>query len=268
MKWWSETTDGLDTDVEEVIGNWEGAISYLEWEEVAQQNAYIQFGWYALPGTLAGATSYSDYCYAEDEGADYWTEAFVLLDNVDYDWTDVGTDFALAHELGHVYGLAERYYTDPISCNPDEDTVMQAAEVVNGTVVGCMSGDDLETPSAEDQERVNEFWSEGHMTFLTPVLNGSDITWTWKDYVWAEQRQDVQMFHSSESGWVYYYGEYWMDDIGVHNEYNDRTIEWVMDPSDYGYEGPTGVWHCLCGYPYFEEADEHGSWTCESIYVP
>lgn len=192
---------------------------------------------------------------------------------------------AIAHELGHLYGLQERYIDQPSTYNnPSELSVMD------------MPVYDLqEGPTLVDKTRVRAFWGKSDYVYENGILHlwqKGDLSitgtayqdydtgvyiaaFTWRDLAWAEQTHAVGFWYSANgTNWEYnpFYSKDHMTDIGLHLylggdrvDLGDRTMEEYIIPRDWK---PAG-WVKMCSSPYFVGVQEWGSFRCSNaVYIP
>ena len=126
----------------------------------------------------------------------------------------------IAHEMGHAYGLADRYRHNPLMCNntfvnyPDgEKTIMDGAKRATSTV-GWMHCDGIEGPATStDVARVRNLYSKGSLKELTATttrleeLSNGESTGTkvsWEDAAWAEKEHRVRFYIHEDTGWRHF----------------------------------------------------------------
>lgn len=171
----------------------------------------------------------------------------------------------LAHELGHVYGLHERYIHQDnggVTCNSNEVTVMDAA--------GCDGW--LEGPASLDVNRVNNFWSQGFLYYLdiNPVNGRAEASWY--DFAWGDWSNDLAWFWwdaaTSSWRWVGAWDEM-LNNIGFHYGYVEdppRHLTQLLDRSKFP-NAPVNKWYTFCGNPWFASYQTAGDWDCTQFMV-
>lgn len=125
----------------------------------------------------------------------------IWLNDQNWEFTLASTIAVVHHELGHVHGLDERYIESPPSCNPYEQTIMDAA-VSDGVYI--QSGCDGYHPSDGDLSRERAFYDPDPAQ--QPLIIGSpstSVTWQWKDQDWAEASYKVSYYHWNGTSWAY-----------------------------------------------------------------
>lgn len=262
--WWAETD--LRDEAEEALENWMDEIPDLIWEEKqSEQDAHVVFLDHDVPANF-GPAAINMAWWVDDsyKNASYWLKAEIWLDHDDYTWdSDDAKGQAMAHEIGHLYGLHDRYRTNPVACNPNDDTVMDAMTGTGTTVTHQC--DYQKGPTEDDVARVDAYYGEGNATDWTATVNGSVITYKWKDQSWAETWYNLQMFYWNGSSWVYFTQYNDWEDEGLHkdfpNDLGNYYLQTTVDRTQYG--APAG-WHCIGGWPYMVEYDVMGDWTSSS----
>lgn len=63
-------------------------------------------------GTAGGACTFYDWAYNTARNGSYITGADVWINEKDWNFTSSGKAAVVAHEVGHIYGLAENYFDD------------------------------------------------------------------------------------------------------------------------------------------------------------
>ncbi|MDA1095823.1 MAG: hypothetical protein O3B84_01000 [Chloroflexi bacterium] len=260
---WSADSQ-VQADAATVVSNWEASIPKLAFQQASPSDINFARAECEAPAAK-GCIEITHYYYETTSNANYFDTAALYVD--DSEWptlTPTERRQVLAHELGHFYGLHERYIESPFACNGGEYTVMDA--------LGCEEPP-LEGPASKDVDRVNAYWGQGAMAWYQPEVVGSNIAWTWADGAWAETYQQFNAFWSYGApnwDWVPYVQLLQhTDGIGLHNVLSQKveTPPRVMAET-FGKE-PQGTYHTACGHPYFKAFGVYGTWTCSpGILVP
>ncbi|MBM3156158.1 MAG: hypothetical protein FJ004_02605 [Chloroflexi bacterium] len=233
--------------------NWHNAVPELTFQEVAQGQDMEFFVAELDPWdpNANGMTIFTNFTYVATPNASYWTNAQILIDPGQ--WNQQALIGCIAHEIGHLLGLHERYGA---ACNAVEVTIMDA---MLGKLQTC---DGLQGPSALDEKRIYEFWAKGNMP-ITGAGCGTVGTWMWKDLSWAENRYSFGIWYWNGNGWTWYYGNEHLENVGTHFSYdNYRNLLEEVNRQTYG--APAGS-HCACGHSYFPKFNTNGTWQCQSI---
>ena len=194
--WWA--VDSASTDIRDdaltIIANGEAAVPELPFTETSiEVDLEIGWGFCSSSAAVNGCmkTDLITWEFNSTHDAAYLKTAKIWLNNgAEITWTTDLKREALAHELGHFYGLHERYVaSDPdhyFECNPDSEeiSVMES--------LGC--DDRKQGPQQIDVDRVRACWSQGTMAWLTPEFDGAAITWKWNDEGWSEKYQQFNAF--------------------------------------------------------------------------
>lgn len=283
--------EGIKEDVAAVFSNWYAAITLPYQETTNIGEADLFFAELVDP---CGRTDWDacfnpyDFTYREPQKASYTAKAQIHIRQ--------GITFrraAIAHELGHLYGLHERYIDQPtVASNPSELSVMDR------------SFDDLqEGPTIVDKTRVRAFWGksdyvyEGNGVYYLWKKGDLSITattywdysiskykaaFTWRDLAWTEQVHQMGAYwgyeDTSENPPVIVWDttpfltKTYLENIGLHlflggdkTDLGDTYMEDIIIPRDFK---PAGYFR-MCGSPYFVGVQEWGSFRCSnSVYVP
>jgi len=297
MDWWQDSTlDWYCTPeptyhacVEQAITNWKNACPKTQWAETLNPaEADVRFllvDTILIEGGPIAAYALLHGWYDDEwQDASFWIEAEVGLDTVNFSWAseDVITG-AIAHEIGHLFGLHDRCYieTDPDPhsvCNPNEVTIMDTAlplvwdpQEEKWWVLGLCDG--LTGPAQIDIDRVDSYWGEGELASWDAEvypLPPSLLIMEWRDRGWSECHSNLQYFYWDGNRWVCYENICYDNDMGLHEDYpddlGDRTMSRMNVPENFG---AANKWNCCCGWMYFKPWDVMGDWTCGPfIWVP
>lgn len=261
--WWADAA--LHSDAASGIASWTTLVPELEYTEVPLEiTADVVFKagtcWDGSPACRVT----TGYYYEGDRDASYWSQATIFID-FSFNWTADGRKSAVAHEMGHLYGLHERYIDPRGACNNSDYTIMDGLQLISGYVVHC---DFLTGPVSIDDTRVTSYWSNGAYSSFTATPFGTAGVWEWKNDAWAPYFHRVTYYYYDWSiGWVPYEVKAITADIGVHRITEDRTMSDLINRLNYpAVPGP--AWHIACGHPRFEAFDTFGDWVCSNyIYL-
>ncbi|MGB3205176.1 MAG: hypothetical protein WBB28_09325 [Crinalium sp.] len=253
MTWWADPRQSnFPTQVRAAVSNWTTQLPQLKWaEQTSEATADVEFRLersvcgYQVAGCVSvnGAEVNSP-----SRNANYWQNTTVFIDP-DYIRTNTQRVGAIAHEIGHLYGLDERYGTGG-ACNNSETTIMDGAKSAgDGSLDLC---DNLQGPSSLDVSRVTDFWSKGQMVNFTTSANGSIGTVTWQDEAWAETSQSVYWFYWNGTNWINYIAKDYINNIGSHRSIPNTAVRTLSDQVDRTkYSGVPAGQHMMCVAPYF-----------------
>lgn len=233
-----------------------------------------------------------NFTYHSEMRASYIAHAYIeIRSNLPYEYRIA----AIAHELGHFYGLHDRYVDnggEPGSPNPSELSIMDA-----GLDDSLLNG-----PSLVDQGRLKAFWGKSDLVYENGQYNNTwykgDIAITgtayrdnetgqyiaifsWRDLAWGEQAHAVGFYysangtiwelnpflsrnHTTDVGLQFYLG-------GDRVDLGDVTLQESIYPRSYK---PAGYFK-MCGAPFFirlpgtPPEGEWGSFRCSNaVYIP
>jgi hypothetical protein len=256
VDWWVGVTDGgwlnwcntTSYDIGPILASYEGILELPQWQENCTYvdvfiSIYSGGSW--CPEEATGCTVLYSTLDPEREGL-YITDAWISLNDQNFDFTEEGALSVIGHELGHVYGLYERYLAD-FSCNDDEDTVMDAAVGPEQWVTGNCD-DTGGYPTALDISRIEDFYAANAAGNPRVQQLGRDwVIWAWDDSAWAENEYRLDVLRWAGTDWVQvlednHRGGVWQEPGGAHN------VE--FDPSDDPSQ-PDGYYMlCMCTYAW------------------
>lgn len=182
----------------------------------------------------------------------------------------------IAHEIGHHYGLDDRYFFKQTflgleaECNLYENTVMDTLVPNDPNYPGCPWRD---TPTKLDISRVDMFWrggtplpnmeTRGDLPILVNAV-GPVATYRWFDMAWAEKDQLIVFQYLDPDppwGWIDFAqtsSPYWG---GVHMYIEPRTVTMEIDVRNYPSSIiPDTSTHRACTWAYYAGAGyQYGS---------
>ena len=274
LKWYAYSQ--IKTEVIAVKDLWEAAIPYLHYEEVLSQEAarleifYVGGNPCGDPNRLGChfLLAQSSFYYNDpDRKASYWQKAWININKDKVPTSGPLTQFAILHEMGHHYGLYERYSDGQdmlgfqgAACNQFERTVMNLLDTVNGCPL-------LDAPTNLDKQRVNAFWSGGApLRNDLPILANGDgyvATYRWQDMAWAELYHLIAFYYLDGSQWVYFTETNYPYSVGVHLYTEPRTMGWILDRRDFT-QVPANVGHMACTWAWFQASQSWGNGRCSN----
>ena len=176
----------------------------------------------------------------------------------------------IAHEIGHIYGLTERYfdYKDEDKegdCNDSEVTIMDG--------YNC---DGIDKPQANDISRVKSLYSDGSLRKFTYVksreTSATSTVISWEDHAWAEKEHRIKFYiHDEDDGWRMFGMGNVIDGIHAHRNMLDiqpghkpYVLSLDFDPEKFSWMNPdqklpNGATYRFCGAPYFLPFDKEAS---------
>lgn len=233
----------LRTQAASVVANWQTEVPFLPWLEVESgiENVTIR------PENCGGfAACFNVLTFFPEpwRNANYLQAGEILIDLNVIATQDI--PHGLAHEVGHFYGLHERYDESGPSCNGNEATVMDGLGCEQPIPTG---------PLTIDGERVRAFWRVGQGVSLTLSRSGSSLVATWRDEAWSEARY-VSTWHvwdEIEARWELAATYHLTYQAGVHRTMEDRAIQ-----NTHGV-GPSPIMLYMCVRPWY--ALSGSSWS-------
>ena len=272
VRWYADLA--ISFEVEPVINGWWSWFPELIWEKVTQSaNADVKFRYGYCPGStvVLGCTEYETYYYLEQEHASFLKTINVWINPSPIGgWSGDGMKSQIAHEIGHVYGLDEKYIEMPnetADCNPNETSIMDV--VLTQPTVHC---DNIIEPTALDNQNVRWYWGQTMYGVnkndlgFTGVGVGTEGVWRWKDLAWAEELHQVGWWWrpTPQSAWVMYHDESMRDWVGTHFFTDDRTIYRTVNRLSYPLVTGSGE-HIMCGNVWVKATGQFGNFRCSNI---
>ena len=282
------------------IKSWTDAIGELRWTEYVpgDDNATINLTFNYQ--NCGGRTGYLDIAQArfwrsfpgheEGAGANYMDDPVICIDDTTNFETKTHKAIrgTIAHEIGHVYGLNERYLhptptpgVPPKFCNDAEVTIMDAALIVAGSgAVGQCDG--IDVPQTVDINRVKKLYSEGSLKNFTVtgnrILHPTSATFGWVDHAWAEEYHKLTYYYfdANNDKWIGFHTQRITDGVGSHHDIPraaggppDRLYELDIEFSSRDYSAKPGsvnlprrTQYKICGAPYFKPFNKLGDSGC------
>jgi hypothetical protein len=194
---------------------------------------------------------------------------------------------AVAHEIGHRYGLHERYWDAPWNPQPWELSYPQdwpsSRCVPEVTIMDAMRlGSHCDGPAviqAPDRTRVHDYWGEGRIddwgvSWAQHAPGGPVAVWSWRDFAWAEAYEEIHIYRWNDvtSGWDW---KTWFPhetNIAGHALASPgggaRTIDRRAAGPPWAPECFEPGWFMLAGQPWFESYNKYGTLTWDAEYDP
>ena len=220
---WASSAD-IKADVIKAIDDWTAAVPQLTWQEVPLEFTLVVFHYQPCPnapnavGCVARKPPPSpEWHYDNDRDATYWQTAPIYI-NPNTVWSGDSRRSTIAHEIGHLYGLHERYVDADVSdCTASEITIMDAAifDPATGWTYPCDYP--LVGPSAKDDSRATTFYSRKDVVNTRAVASGSIGVYRWESKAWAAyyHRVDFQYQDPVFLNWTTYQTKDRTADIGL-----------------------------------------------------
>lgn len=172
-------------------------------------------------------------------------------------FTEDAKTATIAHEIGHLYGLHERYISGPpVSCGSDV-SIMDALAFNGTTTIHC---DNLSGPATDDDTRASNYYETGEMGNFQSTLIGSTLKYQWDDLAWADNRHALFLSYYNGLQWVQYTSMTASVNAGLEKEIDNQVLVQQIDPSSFG--APHGRYYRACGWPLFPSWN--GTWKCSN----
>lgn len=142
----------------------------------------------------------------------------------------------MTHELGHLYGLHDRYTAS--GCNPNDYSVMDASVCDGGY------------PTYIDLGRMNYSDTYGGTYLATSTTASGGTMYTqWQDRTWNDLVVRFKRYKWVGISWQYQQTVESYDNIGTHYDSDPRTIyhSW--------YTGGGGYWYKICTHGWVGTQD-------------
>ena len=294
---WEADAD-IENDVAEAISHWKGAFGELGWATTTNaSDVNVKFENDPRCGTVGKLKVQKDASSWLSVGdANYLNKVTICVDSTRQfvnTSSHNGRVATIAHEIGHVYGLEDRY-RHGIGCNnftsrsdPGEVTIMDAVRQAAGAtrIEHC---DGLDGPATStDVARVRTLYSKGILPGLTATTTGhkslsngkaTGVTISWEDAAWAEKEHHIKLFIYESTGWRQFTTESIEDGIGAHRDIlgvpanaSPKPYELSHDFSPQKFSGTQGnerlpdvADYRFCGTPYFLPFKKEGTQNCSS----
>lgn len=216
------------------------------------------YGQCSNPAAVA-CFSVSNYVRDGTRGVYYWNKALIRVKFSKLTGATVTNSVKQAivsHELGHVFGLADRYASSGGCQSPTETTVMERFTVKNGQWQSC-AGANVTFPQTVDTQRINSYFEQGQ--YIQPssgswiVKSGSYFSSKWRDEAWTEFMMRHELEKYQNGAWVKKNDGTHYRDIGSHR----RHVQRVLDTSDSSGSGRYNVssygsgLYRICAHPVF-----------------
>ena len=293
------TADGtIKNDVIEAIGNWEQSFSKLGWATSTRASDVNVKFIHQNCGDVAGWFRPTAWQRVGD--ANYLNKAVICVNSYMQFWNLAGHNgrvAVIAHEMGHVYSLADRYRHNPLRCNntlnseqgeieQGEKTIMDGMVRTSTTTGNSRHCDIIEGPATStDVVRVRDLYSKGSLEELTVTttsleeLSNGESTGTkvsWEDAAWAEKEHRVR-FYIDERGRKRQFHMIRVEEgIGTHRDIlgvpanaspKPYELSYTFSPQKFSAQQgneklPDKASYQFCGTPYFKPFNKEGTTNC------
>lgn len=103
----------------------------------------------------------------------------------------------IAHEVGHLINLAERYQHTP-ACNGGENTIMDGTYASGGNLYTC---DNISGPTNTDKARIEVEYTKGTCpSSQAPQQSGNDLLSYWTDFAYENWSHNLQFYKRNGGG--------------------------------------------------------------------
>jgi hypothetical protein len=274
LAWWADSSILPHAEVAVDNGRNAPGLGALRYGRTSDRNlADVTIAW--DPNTRARCGGNAVACWIPNQwyfnyqsyDAHYLAKAEIILDSA-RPWRTTAVRAAIAHELGHHYGLDDRYNHSTGAGHPSESTIMDSmvvatsdptSEVLNHTEF--VNGVPIEGPQSIDIERVLRFWREGGLAGWGPPSNPSFgvMTFDWDDYAWGDWHHNLYLYRWDGAQWVQVTTENETRRIGLHRNAQARRISHSFNRVTLGQQPG---YFMSCGWPLFNPFGMHGDWSC------
>ena len=204
------------------ISRWKTEFPALPWLEVSSTStADVLFVWGNCDDHL-GTLEYINLEADSVRKTIYWTDVEICLSNTYAFAHDADKVEILVHEIGHAYGLHDRYVHPGGGCNNGDVSIMDGENCDSGSI------------ETNDTTRVRKFYQEGILSdFTESSISTTSTQVGWLDSAWAEKRQAYWTAYrlSPNHDWVSYGYMEESDWVGMHKDmarwFNYRRTEVV-----------------------------------------
>lgn len=275
IKWYTAHTD-MRTDMRNAIGDWSTqdtslGIDWHPWTESSVESGSHVIGKpTSCPQTgYRGCIKVLSWSTMGTQNARYAFEMELYTSR----YLPPGYTFAsnylrgvIAHEIGHIYGLHERYDDDVSQGCGADDSIMNGG-TTSGSVLTHCSG--IYGPAAKDKIRISNFYLGDNYTLKSATRVGNFLNTTWTDK--ARSDYSLRLQYKKWNGFYYaYQGQADVfTDVGVYDAIENRTIYGSYNVKDTWGTG----WYIICGKGWVgtdnNNNEKFTEETCSgSIYFP
>jgi len=205
LRWCSDDNEFYSSNV---IAEWEGALPSTQWTQDCTSvdvwiRSYASGNICIIPG-VAGCFAAHWWEWDHDRDNFYLAGGDIWINEQYYDFTPEGRAATANHEVGHQYGLHERYDDSQSGedCHSDGDTTIMDEVVVTGDPPRVSGGCDSNFPTANDTQRVQAFYDlapPGTPSFQR--IGPGSVNWMWTDVNWAESYYVVHTLYWDGVSW-------------------------------------------------------------------
>lgn len=281
MDWKADTA--IRTEFSQAVSAWSAVDSalFIDWHDWRDtNNIAVTPDIEAKVGVCPGTTAYIGGCLSPTSitwtgvypGGAYRVQTaqiYINVNNVNWPpgstpptWTSTSKKLTIVHELGHIYGLHERYHHTGFPCNGSESTIMDAAVINTSNVIDHCDG--ISDPTTLDQTRISALYVSGSYNLQTASWNGSNLVASWKDRTWSDWALNLEYRRWNGTSWVTMGTDNHLPFIAAHETPANRTIGTSKNVKTLWGTG----WYMVCGKGWNGTRDNgtpiYGSVACSS----
>ena len=235
---WAVDTDATEivAPIRTAVSGWSTRVSGLDWVKGGDANVNFIYS-ESNCDTSAARYNMKDWHKDQIREASYWVTADICI-NDEVEWVNNDAMIsAIAHELGHMYGLHEAYRDSTPTPAAGTPSPTPAANQCNHDITSIMDAhvgrlgsehcDGLTTPTAKDVENVYLAYRDGTLANFTASRTtnerGKDvIRFGWNDHAWGEREHEVLFYFNVESP------------SGTPNPDNSKTVQFARSRNAMG----------------------------------
>lgn len=297
VKWWLATNKGksgfavAEEIIEDAISEWTKAIPELRWTkdqsdfDLLFTVAYTDHGSRCVEAAI-GTYNPLTFIKGGIRSANYPERSEICVSFPKWS-TDKWRKGLLLHEIGHVYGLHEKYVDrdkngdgrEDRGCGDGPDSAMDTYSFDENYESERCDNPDAPIPTKTDIANVRVLYQFGSLFDIRGEPNLNTATFTWKDGAWGEHHHEIHYYYwiDNEGGWVHFDQRVVVNDIGLHKDMEttdppivatpivirDRAVSLREHAEDNpNVRLPDTSWYTACGRPYFRSFQQYGTWKC------